>query len=65
MAAAADEGMRRQFDIPASLAYGDAGIEGVIPGGAAISFVVDIVSVEKPPPPPLSPALARRMMNSS
>ena len=46
------EGMRRQFDIPASLAYGDAGIEGLIPGGAAISFVVDVISVEKPPPPP-------------
>jgi cyclophilin family peptidyl-prolyl cis-trans isomerase/FKBP-type peptidyl-prolyl cis-trans isomerase len=45
------EGTRRQFDIPASLAYGDQGIDGIIPGGAAITFVVDILSITKPPPP--------------
>lgn len=37
-------GGRYQLDIPSDLAYGDAG-QGSIPGGAALTFVVDIVSV--------------------
>ena len=37
-------GGRYQIDIPSDLAYGDAG-QGSIPGGAALTFVVDIVSV--------------------
>jgi cyclophilin family peptidyl-prolyl cis-trans isomerase/FKBP-type peptidyl-prolyl cis-trans isomerase len=41
-------GMVRQLDIPASLAYGDTGAGGLIPPGAAISFVLDIRSVEAP-----------------
>jgi cyclophilin family peptidyl-prolyl cis-trans isomerase len=45
-------GGRRQIDIPASLAYGDAGAGDVIPPGASLSFVVDVVEVVKPPPPP-------------
>jgi peptidylprolyl isomerase/peptidyl-prolyl cis-trans isomerase B (cyclophilin B) len=46
-------GGRRQLDIPAALAYGEAGAGGgLIPPGAPITFVVDIVDVEKPSPPP-------------
>lgn len=53
-----DEGMigvkaggRRQIDIPASMAYGEAG-GGVIPPNAALTFVVDVEEVVKPAPPP-------------
>jgi cyclophilin family peptidyl-prolyl cis-trans isomerase/FKBP-type peptidyl-prolyl cis-trans isomerase len=45
-------GTVRQVDIPSSLAYGDAGAGDVIPPGAAISFVIEVRSVEAPPPPP-------------
>ncbi len=45
-------GTVRQLDIPAPLAYGDAGAGGVIPPGAAITFVIEVRSVEAPPPPP-------------
>jgi peptidylprolyl isomerase/peptidyl-prolyl cis-trans isomerase B (cyclophilin B) len=44
-------GGRRQIDIPADLAYGDEDY-GPIPGGSAITFVVDVVDVVEPPPPP-------------
>ncbi len=40
-------GTRRQLDIPAALAYGDAGAGGVIPPGAALTFVVDVLEVQK------------------
>ena len=39
---------RRQIDIPSELAYGSAGAGGVIPPDAAITFVVDILSITKP-----------------
>jgi cyclophilin family peptidyl-prolyl cis-trans isomerase/FKBP-type peptidyl-prolyl cis-trans isomerase len=45
------EGGRRQLDIPADMAYGDTGRDG-IPPGAALTFVVDMVDVIKPTPPP-------------
>ena len=45
-------GGRRQLDIPPSLAYGDAGAGGVIPPGASLTFVVDVIEVVEPPPPP-------------
>ncbi len=45
-------GTIRQLDIPAPLAYGDAGAGDVIPPGAAITFVIEVRSVEAPPPPP-------------
>jgi cyclophilin family peptidyl-prolyl cis-trans isomerase/FKBP-type peptidyl-prolyl cis-trans isomerase len=52
-------GTRRQLDIPSDLAYGDQG-GGVIQPGDALTFVVDVVSVEKPPvatvPPMADPA---------
>jgi peptidylprolyl isomerase len=38
-------GTRRQLDIPADLAYGDQG-NGSIQPGDAISFVIDVMSVE-------------------
>jgi peptidylprolyl isomerase len=38
-------GTRRQLDIPAELAYGDQG-NGSIQPGDAISFVIDVLSVE-------------------
>jgi cyclophilin family peptidyl-prolyl cis-trans isomerase/FKBP-type peptidyl-prolyl cis-trans isomerase len=43
------EGGRRQLDIPADMAYGDAGAGELIPPGAALTFVVDVLV---PPPPP-------------
>ncbi|MDO8392249.1 MAG: FKBP-type peptidyl-prolyl cis-trans isomerase [Actinomycetota bacterium] len=39
------QGGRRQLDIPAELAYGDAGSGDVIQPGDALSFVVDVVAV--------------------
>ncbi len=41
----AQQGTRRQLDIPADLAYGDTGSGDVIKPGAAISFVVDVIAV--------------------
>jgi peptidylprolyl isomerase len=39
-------GDRIQLDIPSDLAYGDEGSQtGAIPGGAALTFVVDVVDV--------------------
>ena len=51
-------GGRRQLDIPADLAYGDSGSGGVIKPGDAISFIVDVVSITKAPPPPTVPPMA-------
>lgn len=49
-------GGRRQLDIPADLAYGDSGAGDVIQPGDAISFVIDVVSIEfAPPEPTLAP----------
>jgi cyclophilin family peptidyl-prolyl cis-trans isomerase/FKBP-type peptidyl-prolyl cis-trans isomerase len=45
-------GTVRQLDIPSALAYGEAGAGDLIPPGAAISFVIEVRSVEAPPPPP-------------
>jgi len=45
-------GGRRQLDIPAELAYGDAGSGDIIKPGDAISFIVDAISIE---PPPVAP----------
>jgi cyclophilin family peptidyl-prolyl cis-trans isomerase len=47
-------GGRRQLDIPAELAYGDQG-SGDIQPGEALSFVIDVVSIE---PKPELPAMA-------
>jgi cyclophilin family peptidyl-prolyl cis-trans isomerase/FKBP-type peptidyl-prolyl cis-trans isomerase len=44
-------GGRRQIDIPSDLAYGDEDY-GPIPGGSALTFVVDVVDVVEPTPPP-------------
>jgi len=41
----AQSGGRRQLDIPADLAYGDAGAGAKIKPGDALSFVIDIVAV--------------------
>jgi len=44
----AQQGGRRQLDIPSELAYGDSppnGGSGLIKAGAALSFVVDVVAV--------------------
>ncbi len=48
-------GTQRQLDIPAALAYGDQGAGEIIQPGAAISFVVDVVSVTKRVPPTIPP----------
>ncbi|MEQ9161243.1 MAG: FKBP-type peptidyl-prolyl cis-trans isomerase, partial [Ilumatobacter fluminis] len=47
------EGSTVQLDIPSDLAYGDEGYAGVIPGGAALTFVIEIQ--EPAPPPTLAP----------
>jgi cyclophilin family peptidyl-prolyl cis-trans isomerase len=44
------EGTRRQIDIPSGLAYGEAGAGGVIPPNAAITFVVDVLAIDRPTP---------------
>jgi cyclophilin family peptidyl-prolyl cis-trans isomerase len=44
----AQAGMRRQLDIPADLAYGDSD-RGDIRPGDALTFVIDVVAVEKRP----------------
>jgi peptidylprolyl isomerase/peptidyl-prolyl cis-trans isomerase B (cyclophilin B) len=45
-------GGRRQLDIPAALAYGDQGAGGgVIQPGDALTFVIDVVSIEPAPVP--------------
>ena len=41
----ATAGERRQLDIPADLAYGDAGAGDVIQPGDALTFVVDVLEV--------------------
>ena len=46
-------GGRRQLDIPAALAYGDSGSGDIIQPGDALSFVIDVVSIE--PAPTLAP----------
>jgi peptidylprolyl isomerase/peptidyl-prolyl cis-trans isomerase B (cyclophilin B) len=51
-------GGRRQLDIPAEMAYGDAGAGEVIQPGDALTFVIDVVSIEPGPPPPTTPTLA-------
>lgn len=44
------QGARRQLDIPASLAYGERGAGDVIRPDDAITFVVDVLAVDKPVP---------------
>lgn len=47
------EGSVVQLDIPSDLAYGDDGYADIIPGGAALTFVIEIQ--EPAPPPTLAP----------
>ncbi len=47
----AKKGSQLQLDIPASLAYGDTG-QGSIPGGASLSFVIDVMDVVPGTPNP-------------
>jgi peptidylprolyl isomerase len=44
-------GGRRQLDIPADLAYGDSPQGDIIQPGDALTFVVDVVSIEAGPEP--------------
>jgi peptidylprolyl isomerase len=39
-------GGRRQLDIPASLAYGDQGSGTIIQPGDALSFIIDVISIQ-------------------
>lgn len=47
----AKKGSQIQIDIPASLAYGDKG-QNAIPGGASLSFVVDVMDIVPGSPNP-------------
>jgi len=46
------EGERRRLTIPPHLGYGDRGAGRLIPGGATLLFSVELMSIEKPQPPP-------------
>ena len=48
-------GMLRQLDIPAALAFGDAGDGDIIGPGAAITMLLDIITVDKRVPPTIPP----------
>ncbi len=39
-------GGKRKLTIPSSMAYGDSGISGAIPGGATLVFEVELLKVE-------------------
>ncbi|MEO6653584.1 MAG: peptidylprolyl isomerase [Ilumatobacteraceae bacterium] len=45
----AQAGARLQLDIPATLAYGDSAAGDVIKAGDALTFVIDVVEVQKRP----------------
>ena len=42
------EGGRRELVIPPDLGYGEAGNPPVIPGGATLTFDVEVIEVQKP-----------------
>jgi peptidylprolyl isomerase len=44
-------GGQRRLRVPAHLAYGAAGVQGVIPPNATLNFVVELVAVNTPPGP--------------
>jgi hypothetical protein len=44
-------GGERLLRVPPRLAYGARGVEGVVPPNAALIFLIDVISVERPAGP--------------
>ena len=48
-------GGQREVIVPPELAFGQAGIPGLVPPDAAITFYLELMSMGPPPPPPAVP----------
>jgi len=56
-------GEKRRLHLPPSLAFGDQGV-GVVPAGATVTFDVELIDVNEPPPPP-KPVNVFKMMDTN
>ena len=52
-------GAQREVTVPPELAYGEAGVPGLVPPDAAITFFLELMDMGPvPPPPPPKPTTA-------